>query len=168
MTTLFLDEDDLEITSVLDIVEDFLTAQEWAFERFGDEEVTAVVPGAWGEIHLRYLWREEAGLLQIAAVFDARVPNAKRSKIHETLALINERLWLGHFEIWSEEGALMFRHAVLLTDNDIHTAALTEAVTQAAIKECERFYPVFQFVLWADKSPEEAVEAAMLETMGEA
>lgn len=168
MTTLFLDEDDLTVHSPLDIVEDYLAEQEWIFERYGDEELTAVVPGAWGELHLRYLWREDVGLLQIAAVFDARVPAAKRPKIYETLALINERLWIGHFEHWSDEAALMFRHALLLTDNDSHTMALAEAVTQAAVKECERFYPVFQFVLWADKSPEEAVEAAMLDTVGEA
>lgn len=168
MTTLYLDEDDFDNPSPLDIVEEFLTEQEWNFERYGDEELTAVVPGAWGELHLRYLWREDAGLLQIAAVFEARVPQPKRAKIYETLALMNERLWIGHFELWSDEGALMFRHALLLTDNDLHTAVLCEAVTHAAIKECERFYPVFQFVLWADKSPEEAVEAAMLDTMGEA
>ncbi|MGH6959444.1 MAG: YbjN domain-containing protein, partial [Dongiaceae bacterium] len=34
--------------------------------------------------------------------------------------------------------------------------------------ECERFFPAFQFVLWGGKSPEEALAAAMLETVGEA
>lgn len=168
MTTLFIDEDDLSASSALDLVEDYLTAQEWAFERFGEEEITAIVPGAWGELHLRYMWREDAGLLQVAAVFDTRVPAAKRPKVYEALALVNERLWLGHFDLWSEEGALMFRHALFVTESEVYTAALTEAITHAAIKECDRFYPVFQFVLWSDKSAEEAVEAAMLETMGEA
>jgi hypothetical protein len=168
MTTLYIDEDDISTSSVLDLVEDYLTAQEWPYERFEEEEITAVVPGAWGEVHLRYMWRDDAGLLQIAAVFEARVPTPKRAKIYEALALVNERLWLGHFELWADEGALMFRHAILVTDSEVHTTAMTEAVTHAAIKECERFYPVFQFVLWSDKSAEEAVEAAMLETMGEA
>ena len=39
---------------------------------------------------------------------------------------------------------------------------------EAAIDECERFYPVFQFVLWGGKSPTEALAAALIETHGEA
>ena len=37
-----------------------------------------------------------------------------------------------------------------------------------AITECERFYPAFQFVLWGGKSPVDALQAAMLECVGEA
>jgi hypothetical protein len=37
-----------------------------------------------------------------------------------------------------------------------------------AIAECERFYPAFQYVLWAGKSAEEALDAAMIEPVGEA
>ncbi len=43
-----------------------------------------------------------------------------------------------------------------------------KTLIEAAIDECERFYPVFQFVLWADKSPAEAIAAALIETQGEA
>jgi hypothetical protein len=43
-----------------------------------------------------------------------------------------------------------------------------EAISEAAIEECERFYPVFQFVLWGGKSPGEAIAAALIDTHGEA
>jgi hypothetical protein len=43
-----------------------------------------------------------------------------------------------------------------------------EAISEAAIEECERFYPVFQFVLWGGKSPSEAISAALIDTAGEA
>ena len=43
-----------------------------------------------------------------------------------------------------------------------------EDLMHNAVEECERFFPVFQFVLEGDKSPQDAVEAAMLEPMGEA
>jgi hypothetical protein len=36
------------------------------------------------------------------------------------------------------------------------------------MEECERFYPVFQFVLWGGKSPGEAIAAALIDTHGEA
>ena len=43
-----------------------------------------------------------------------------------------------------------------------------EAIAAAAVEECERFYPVFQFVLWGGKSPGEAIAAALIDTHGEA
>ncbi|MBV8614258.1 MAG: hypothetical protein JOY66_10870, partial [Acetobacteraceae bacterium] len=43
-----------------------------------------------------------------------------------------------------------------------------EDMVDIAITECERFFPAFQFVLWGGKTPREALEAAMLECVGEA
>ena len=64
----------------------------------------------------------------------------------------------------------MFRHATLLDGQDELTLApdQAEAVVDAAIGELDRFYPVFQFVMWGGKSPAEAIAAAMVETHGEA
>jgi hypothetical protein len=39
---------------------------------------------------------------------------------------------------------------------------------KAALEACERYYQTFQFVLWAGKSPEDALAATMLETQGQA
>ena len=93
--------------------------------------------------------------------------------MYETLGRINEQLWIGHFEMWAADGTLLFRHATLLDspdDDDVVDLTLGQAemLVDAAIDECERFYPVFQFVLWAGKSPAEAIEAALLDTVGEA
>ena len=33
---------------------------------------------------------------------------------------------------------------------------------------CERYFPAFQFMVWAGKSAEEAMNAAMFDTAGEA
>ena len=43
-----------------------------------------------------------------------------------------------------------------------------EDLVDIALNECERFYPAFQFVLWGGKSPTEAIDAAVIETAGEA
>ena len=41
-------------------------------------------------------------------------------------------------------------------------------VVEAALEECDRFYPVFQFILWGDKTPSEALAAALVDAAGEA
>jgi hypothetical protein len=37
-----------------------------------------------------------------------------------------------------------------------------------AVEACEYYYPAFQFVLWGNKTAEEAVAAAVLECQGQA
>ena len=80
----------------------------------------------------------------------------------------NEKLWLGHFDLWSEEGLPVFRHAVLFREGIAANAELIEDLVDIAVSECERFYPAFQFVIWGGKDPAEAITAALLETEGEA
>ncbi|MFX4658512.1 hypothetical protein ABTA71_19765, partial [Acinetobacter baumannii] len=70
-------------------------------------------------------------------------------------------------------GILLYRHAAMIegaTESGGGTMSLgtAELLVESAIDECERFYPVFQFVLWGGKTPAEAMAAAMTETQGEA
>ncbi len=153
----------------LDLIEQVFISNGWTFERASEEEITAAIGGEWAEYHLRFYWREEGNILQTACVFDTKVPNAKKGQIYETLALINERIWLGHFESWIEDGVLLFRHASVLEEYQYGASLnLIETLIETALVECERYYPVFQFVIWAGKNPKEAIETAMLETVGEA
>jgi hypothetical protein len=46
--------------------------------------------------------------------------------------------------------------------------AQAHAAVEAAIEECDRFYPAFQFILWGDKSPTEALASALVDAAGEA
>ncbi|MCH2488481.1 MAG: YbjN domain-containing protein, partial [Erythrobacter sp.] len=86
----------------------------------------------------------------------------------ELLGLINEQLWLGHFDIWSNGGVLLYRNATLLGDEGTLSLSQAQALIEIAVEECDRFYPAFQFLLWGGKSPSEALEAAMVDTLGEA
>jgi hypothetical protein len=38
----------------------------------------------------------------------------------------------------------------------------------SAVQTCERYYPAFQFVVWAGKTAAEAMNAALFDTAGEA
>ncbi|WP_281301432.1 MULTISPECIES: YbjN domain-containing protein [unclassified Iodidimonas] len=168
MTTLIADDSIATESNPLDLVEDLANANDWIYDR-QDDELTAAVTGGYCEYQLRFFWREEERVLQVACVFDGRVPEAKRAAVYETLGLINERLWLGHFEMWCDEGLLMYRHATIADEEGCGLSGHHLAVmVETALSECERFYPVFQFVVWAGKTPREALDAAMLETMGEA
>ena len=166
-----LDESDYESEAAapLDMIEAYCAAHGWSHERHTDE-LLASVKGSWTEYELRALWREEDSVLQLLALPDIKVPEERRASLYEAIGLVNEQLWLGHFELWSSSGILLYRHAALIDGEDDATISLaaTELLVENAIDECERFYPVFQFVLWGGKTPRDAIAAALIETQGTA
>lgn len=157
----------------IDMLEHVFDANGWAFERSGDEEISTSVTGSWATYELRALWREEERVLQLIARAELTAPDDRRASAYEALGLINEQLWMGHFELWSADGSIIFRHATLLDATEGAgspdlTLGQAEVLVEAAVEEFDRFYPVFQLVLFADRAPAEAMAAALLETVGEA
>lgn len=161
-------EHDAADAEPLDMLASYFEANGWAFEQNGEDEIAATTQGSWTQYEIRAIWRAEDQVLQLLVLPDIRVTEEKRSAIYETIGLINEQLWLGHFEQWSSTGIVLFRHGALLSGGDTLTLDQAQLLVEAALDECERFYPVFQFVLWGGKTPAEAIAASMIETRGEA
>jgi hypothetical protein len=152
----------------LDLVEKIAIANDWAFQRQSDEELAAELAGQWCHSKLWFAWHPELGAMQVSCALDMKVPAKKRQGVHSLLAMANEKLWLGHFDLWSDEGLPVFRHAILIREGMSLSGELVEDLVDIAVSECERFYPAFQFVIWGGKDPAEAITAALLETEGEA
>ena len=152
----------------LDLIEQIVAANDWPFDRRCDDEMAVEVPGKWCDYSLYFAWREDVGALHFTVSFDMKVQPAKRAAIYELLALVNERLWLGHFGLWADEGIPLFRHSVLLRGQENLNVAQVEDLIDVAMEECDRFYPAFQFVIWGGKSVADAIAAAMIETVGQA
>lgn len=152
----------------LDIVEEIVTANEWAYERSNDDELVVEIGGRWCDYRLYFVWQPDVGALQFSCQFDMKVQAARRSSVAELLSEVNARMWLGHFDVCSDEHTPMFRHTMLLRGTRGATVEQLEDLVEIALSECERFYPAFQFVIWGGKSASEAVSAAILDTVGEA
>jgi hypothetical protein len=152
----------------LDLMEQIVGGYEWAFDRRTDTEMAAEAPGKWCDYGLYFSWSREISAMHFTCAFDLKVPSQQRRALFELLALANERLWIGHFGMDPDDGMPLFRHSVLLRGAPGASAESLEDMIDIAITECERFYPAFQFVLWGGKTPTEALEAAMLECVGEA
>jgi hypothetical protein len=155
-------------TNPIDLLEEVVSANEWRFERTADAEMVVELAGSWCDYRLHFVWHEDLAALYFSCLFDVRIPRGKRAVAYELLAMINEKLWLGHFDICSEELVPVFRHTLLMRGAAGVPVEQLEDVVDIAFGECERFFPAFQFVLWGGRSPAEALAAAMLETVGEA
>lgn len=152
----------------LDMLEQTVEENGWPFERSGRDELNLSVAGRWCDHHFCFTWREELASLHLSSAFDMRVgADARRAEIAALLMYVNAKLWIGHFDLWPEDGTLVYRHAMIFPDARA-SAAQCEALLNLAVEACEYYYPAFQFVLWGGKTAEEAVAAAILECQGQA
>jgi hypothetical protein len=161
-----LEKDDL--SNPLDRVERIAEAYEWAFSRTGSSEVTMQIEGRWTGMAVSLNWREDFEILHMAVSLGMKVPAPRRDEVAKLLARINEQLLIGHFDLWHADGSVLFRNSLLLSGNAEATDAQCEALIRFAIETCERYFPAVQFVVWAEQSAANALEAAMIDTIGEA
>ena len=152
----------------LAVVEDIAADNNWSFERSGEDEVTIVSKGDWTDYQLSFTWMNEIEALHLACAFDMKIPEPRRAEVQRLIAAINEQLWVGHFDIWTHTGMIMYRQALGLPGGMTASAAQCETMLVSAIHACERYYPALQFVVWAGKTAAEAMTAAMFDTQGEA
>ena len=152
----------------VDIIERLAALHNWTFDRDEEDEISIAVAGGWADYNIAFTWLQDMEALHVACAFDLKVPAARRNEVLSLVALINEQMWIGHFDIWPADGVIMFRHALLLAGGAELNGRQCESVLTSAVMACERYYQAFQFVVWAGKSGREALDTAMIETRGEA
>ncbi len=155
------------VTNPVDLMEPLALQHGWTCERTADNELTLTVAGSWADYHISLNWRDDLETLHIACAFDFKVPENRLGEVYRLIALINEQLWVGHFDLWRQEGLIMFRQGLML-NGALATPAQCEALLRAGLESCERYYQAFQFVVWAGKDARFALSSIMFETHGEA
>lgn len=152
----------------LDLAEHVVFSRDLPYERISDDELITEISMPWGSLRVWLTWQPEIEGMMVSFQFDAKVPERQRATIYPLIAQVNEALWLGHFVLGMEEGDLMFRHTFLLSGTEGIAAEQIETLFDVAVRECGRFYPAFQCVMWGGRTPTEALHMAMFETVGEA
>jgi len=156
------------ILNPIDIVEEVIHGKKWSFSRSDDHELVADIASKWCQYRLYFTWSEQIKAISFTVTFDIRFPQSKYRSAHELLALINEKLWIGHFDITKKNGIPAYRHTVLsLPENEMLQHQLEDLI-DIAIYECEKYYPAFQLVLFDDSLPSRALSVSTFHTIGSA
>jgi hypothetical protein len=155
-------------SSPIAVVEEIAAFNDWTFERSGADEVTILSKGRWSDYEMAFTWMGPIEALHLACAFDMKIPEARLAEVQRLIAMINEQMWVGHFDLWTSSGLIMYRQALVLPNGMVASEAQCETMFATAVDACERHYPAFQFVVWAGKTAAEAMSAAMFDTAGEA
>src|SRR5262245_1002753 len=62
----------------LEAVERLASANDWSFERAGDDEITILVRGKWTDYQVSFTWMSEIEALHMACAFEFKVPDRAR------------------------------------------------------------------------------------------
>ena len=150
----------------IDVVEEVIYSKKWTFSRADDYELVAEIASKWCQYRFYFTWSEQIRAISLTVTFDLKFPHAKMKDAQELLALINEKLWIGHFDITSKNGIPAYRHTVLSFPEDEVLHNQLENLVDIAIYECEKFYPAFQLVLFEDSDPGKALAISTFDTIG--
>lgn len=154
--------------NALDVVEQTLLAADWLCERTEEGVIHCATTTRWGECAGMFAWRDEPASIHFSLSLDLRAPASRKAAVSSLVCRINERLWLGHFDYWADDGVAVFRHTIPMLERSSPEAGEVAAIIAAGMDAAEQFLPAFNFTAWAGKSPEEAIAAVLFETAGEA
>ena len=162
-------QDERDDGAPIEVLEQYFEARGWACERTAEGEIVASATGSWAQYELRGVWRPEDQVLQFLAFPDIKVAADKRTAIYESLSLMNEQLWLGHFEMWSGSGLVVFRHSTILdADDEVSVSNKPRRSLRPRSRSASASTRSFSSSFGAAKRQSEAIAAALIDTHGEA
>lgn len=152
----------------LESVEAVANALEIEADRVNDAELHLAAPGAWRDAGIWFTWRPEVSTLQMGAPLDLKAPDNLLMSAARLVAMVNERLWVGHFDLWTEDQSIVYRDSIILPENGALDGVQAQCLIRGATEAIDRFYPAFNYLIWGGKSPQEAMDASLFETAGNA
>lgn len=156
------------IDNPVDAIELIAAQNDWSFERSDDNEIAISIAGTSADYHVAVSWLSEIEALHVACAFDVKVTASRKPEVIRLLAMVNEQMWIGHFDIWQDENLVMYRNTLLLTGQAEPTSEQMEALIDTAVDACERHRLAFEFVVRGGRPAKEALDHALMETVGEA
>ncbi len=158
-----------DMTNPLDSIEEIMAGQDWVFDRPNHDELQVRMSGAHGQYAMTFIWQEQHSAMQFFCELDLTIPAVRDELLSRTLRQINEKLWLGHFDVPRETGIPFFRHTSLFKGMQHSSGADQVAdLIEIALAECERFYNVFLLLSEAKNTQDSLMSLALSETRGEA
>jgi len=152
----------------LDLIEDVVVSNDWSYNRTDSDTLYVEVGGEWCDYQLTLAWSPDCHLLQYTWTYNIKIPTKKYALIYSLLNKINLNLSAGHFELWADDGWIMYRNSLISFDYSSITSEKVDYILSSSLEDCDKYYPTFQFLLWGNKTPTQAIESSLLETQGEA
>jgi len=147
----------------INVFERLSLAEGYDFERMSETEIHICAQGLWSDYNISVKWNHATEQVKLFLVFEGRIPGGRTDQICRLMSLINERLVAGHFDFWTKSSSLVYRNTLSLSGGArLKTEQAMDMIAQG-LDAASRGYPASQYVIWAGKSPEDALTAALVD-----
>ncbi len=150
-------------THPLNVVERLAIADHLDYERYEDDEIHLSLPGRRCEHDVSIVWNTKLQQIELYLLIESRVLCGHKQEICRLISLLNERTSAGHFDFWRTKSAFVYRNSLNLAGGAALNIEQAMALIAGALEAAERGYPACQYLIWAGKSPEEALDNALLD-----
>jgi hypothetical protein len=161
----FLESDDLH---PIDIVESLAEFNDWEFDRLTEDQIAMSVEGQWRTYSLTLAWSGHDETLRLICTFEMEPPEGRMGELYDVLNRVNDSVWTGAFTYWADQRLMVWRYGLVLSGGQLAGPEQIDRLIGSAVTAAERFYPAFQLVAWADKTPAQAMQVAIAEAYGRA
>ncbi|MFV2001826.1 MAG: YbjN domain-containing protein [Paracoccaceae bacterium] len=152
----------------IDIVENLAEHHDWDFDRVADDQIAMTVKGQWRTYSITLAWSEFDETLRLICTFEMEPPSDRMAELYETLNRTNDMCWAGAFTFWSAQRLMVYRYGLVLAGGQTAGSEQIDTLLKMAVESAERFYPAFQLVAWAGRTPENAMQVAIGQAYGRA
>ena len=152
----------------IDLVEHIAEHHDWEFDRIHDDQIAFAVEGQWRTYSITLAWSAYDQTLRLICTFEMEPPADRLPALYECLNRTNDMCWAGAFTYWAEQKLMVYRYGLVLAGEQVAGPEQIDTMINAAVLSAERFYPAFQLVTWAERTPKEALEVAITESYGTA
>lgn len=152
----------------IDLVEHIAQHHDWDFDRIHDDQIAFAVEGQWRTYSITLAWSDFDQTLRLICTFEMEPPEDRIPALYECLNRTNDMCWAGAFTFWAEQKLMVYRYGLVLAGEQVAGPDQIDTMINAAVVSAERFYPAFQLVTWAERTPQDALQVAMSKAYGRA
>lgn len=152
----------------IDLVETIANHHAWDFDRIHDDQIAFQIEGQWRTYAITLAWSAYDQTLRLICTFEMEPPADRMPALYECLNRTNDMCWAGAFTFWAEQKLMVYRYGLVLAGEQVAGPEQIDTMINAAVLSAERFYPAFQLVTWAERTPEDALQVAISEAYGRA
>lgn len=146
------------VSRILESVEQFLDGDDWKYQRVdGRSALRFGVSGEHGKLDCLAIADDSRDLLRFYSILPVMAPEPQRHLIAELVTRINYSLLVGNFELDMSDGEIRYKTTADFENVDV-SLSVVKNVIYWNISTADRYLPAVMKVLYANLSPETALE----------
>lgn len=127
-------------TDFIDVAEAVAAKMDMICSRSDNEFVVQLKNG---KFLLSVFVRSDYDVMHFSCDLKLTVPKAKLNSILKAIAQVNERIWVGHFDLLSADNSIVYSLTIPFMSCFVIDKGLVASIYQAISEECDKFYNYF-------------------------